>query len=73
MVTKKDAGLSVYDLARRELQAVTPPPAPGPDDAAERFNNVDLVYGFRVVGRRRGPDHLLRPRPARPPARLQPG
>lgn len=52
LVTAKDAGLRVYDLAGRERQAVRPPAAPGPDDAPGRFNNVDLVSGFRLRGER---------------------
>ncbi|WP_164928935.1 phytase [Gloeobacter violaceus] len=49
--TKKNAGLSVYDLAGQELQAVAAPPPPTPDDAPGRFNNVDVVYGFTLGGR----------------------
>ena len=49
--TKKNAGLSVYDLDGKELQAITPPAAPGPDDEAGRFNNVDVLYGFPLRGR----------------------
>ncbi|MEW2352474.1 phytase [Spirillospora sp. NPDC029432] len=45
IATKKDAGLSVYDLSGRERQAVAAPPAPDPGDAPGRFNNVDLLYG----------------------------
>ena len=52
IVTKKDAGLSVYDLAGVELQAIAPPAAPGPDDSPGRFNNVDLLPGFDWGGRR---------------------
>ncbi|MER5701097.1 phytase [Micromonospora sp. NPDC002296] len=48
----KNGGLRVYDLAGRERQAIPTPPAPGPDDEAGRFNNVDLVAGFRLGGRR---------------------
>lgn len=51
IATAKNGGLRVYDLAGRERQAIATPPAPGPDDAAGRFNNVDLVHGFRLAGR----------------------
>jgi 3-phytase len=52
LATKKNAGLSVYDLAGRELQAIHPPAAPGEEDAAGRFNNVDLLTGFSLRGRK---------------------
>jgi 3-phytase len=52
IVTKKNAGLSVYDLAGVELQAIAPPAAPRPDDSPGRFNNVDLLLGFELGGRR---------------------
>lgn len=52
IVTKKNAGLSVYDLGGVELQAIAPPGAPGPDDSPGRFNNVDLLRGFELGGRR---------------------
>jgi 3-phytase len=42
--TAKNGGLRVYDLAGREVQAILPP-------ADGRFNNVDLVTGFRLGGR----------------------
>ncbi len=51
IATAKNGGLRVYDLAGRERQAIATPPAPGEDDAAGRFNNVDLVEGFRLGGR----------------------
>ncbi|GAB3074737.1 phytase [Micromonospora schwarzwaldensis] len=51
IATAKNGGLRVYDLRARERQAVATPPAPGPDDEAGRFNNVDLVAGFRLGGR----------------------
>ncbi|MEV4481196.1 phytase [Micromonospora coxensis] len=52
IATAKNGGLRVYDLHARERQAIPTPPAPGPDDEAGRFNNVDLVTGFRLAGRR---------------------
>ncbi|WBB78874.1 phytase [Micromonospora sp. WMMD882] len=51
VLTAKNGGLRVYDLAARERQAVPAPPAPGPADEAGRFNNVDLVTNFRLAGR----------------------
>lgn len=50
--TAKNAGLRVYDLRGHQLQAIAAPAAPGPDDEAGRFNNVDLVTGFRLGGSR---------------------
>ncbi|MFC0030732.1 phytase [Micromonospora chaiyaphumensis] len=47
----KNGGLRVYDLRARERQSIATPPAPGPDDEPGRFNNVDLVAGFRLGGR----------------------
>ncbi|MER5480366.1 phytase [Streptomyces sp. NPDC002734] len=44
----KEGGLRVYDLDARQVQAVPAPPAPGPEDAPGRFNNVDLVRGLRL-------------------------
>ena len=43
--TAKNGGLRVYDLAGREVQAIATP-------AGGRFNNVDLVTGFTIGGRR---------------------
>ena len=51
--TLKNGGLTVFDLTGRELQHIATPPAPGPDLEAGRFNNVDLVTGSSVGGRRR--------------------
>jgi 3-phytase len=50
--TKKNAGLDVYGLDGRTLQSIAPPPAPGPDDAAGRFNNADVVAGLQGKSRR---------------------
>ncbi|MFK3982853.1 phytase [Micromonospora sp. NPDC050397] len=52
IATAKNGGLRVYDLRGRERQSIATPPAPGPDDEPGRFNNVDLVEGFRLGGRR---------------------
>lgn len=46
--TVKNAGLQVFDLRGRLLQTVAPPAAPGEDDEPGRFNNVDIVPGFRL-------------------------
>jgi 3-phytase len=48
--TKKNAGLDVYGLDGATLQSIAPPPAPGPDDAAGRFNNADVVAGLLGKG-----------------------
>lgn len=50
--TAKNGGLRVYDLRGREVQSIAAPAAPGPDDEAGRFNNVAVVSGFRLGGRR---------------------
>ncbi|MET7459403.1 phytase [Nonomuraea sp. NPDC005501] len=46
ITTAKEGGLYVYDLRGRQLQHLPAPAAPGPDDEAGRFNNVDVTYGF---------------------------
>jgi 3-phytase len=51
IATAKNGGLRVYDLRGREVQSIATPAAPGPDDEPGRFNNVDLVPGFRLGGR----------------------
>ncbi len=50
--TKKNGGLDVFDLQGRVLQTIATPGPPGDDLAAGRFNNVDLVDGFKLAGRR---------------------
>ncbi|MBD2096714.1 phytase [Trichocoleus sp. FACHB-591] len=45
--TLKDGGLSVYDLNGQILQTILPGE---PGDV--RYNNVDLVYGFKVGGQK---------------------
>ncbi|SDM47787.1 phytase [Nonomuraea jiangxiensis] len=67
VATAKDNGLYVYSLDGAQLQHVPAPAAPGEDDEPGRFNNVDLVYGFRLstgakvdlaVVSDRGRDHI---------------
>ncbi|MFH9294099.1 phytase [Streptomyces sp. NPDC017520] len=48
IATAKEGGLRVYGLDARPVQSLPAPPAPGPDDAPGRFNNVDLVHGLRL-------------------------
>ncbi|MFD0369620.1 phytase [Streptomyces sp. NPDC127114] len=50
--TLKEAGLDVYGLDGRRLQHVAAPQAPGEDAKPGRFNNVDIVYGFELGGRK---------------------
>ncbi|MDG9717193.1 phytase [Streptomyces sp. DH24] len=50
--TLKEAGLDVYGLDGRRVQHIAAPAAPGEDAAPGRFNNVDVVYGFELNGRR---------------------
>ncbi|GHH17444.1 phytase [Streptomyces lanatus] len=52
IATLKEAGLDVYDLDGRRLQRITAPAAPGEDAAPGRFNNVDVVYGFELGGKK---------------------
>lgn len=49
--TAKNAGLNVYDLKGRIVQTLPAPAAPGADDESGRFNNVDIVHGFRLGNR----------------------
>ncbi|MEV6598286.1 phytase [Actinoplanes sp. NPDC051346] len=49
--TLKDAGLSVFDLDGKQIQRIAAPAAPGPDDAAGRFNNVDVLTDFELRGK----------------------
>ena len=41
----------MYDLKGKLVQSIAAPAAPGPDDEAGRFNNVDIVHGFKLGGR----------------------
>ncbi|WP_137990805.1 phytase [Streptomyces vilmorinianum] len=50
--TLKEAGLDVYGLDGRRLQHIAAPKAPTEEAAPGRFNNVDVVYGFELDGRR---------------------
>jgi 3-phytase len=51
IATKKDAGLSVYDLSGQSLQDISAPSAPSANDRTGRFNNVDVLYNFRLGDR----------------------
>lgn len=46
--TEKDAGLSVFDLAGRQVQHIAAPAAPSPADKPGRLNNVDILYGVHT-------------------------
>jgi 3-phytase len=48
IATKKNAGLSVYTIRGHEHQAIATPLAPVPYDAPGRFNNVEILYDFRL-------------------------
>ncbi len=48
IATLKEGGLVVYDAAYQEIQRFAAPAPPRPGDEPGRFNNVDLIYGFRL-------------------------
>ncbi len=48
ITTLKEGGLAVYDTAGHEIQRFAAPAPPRPGDEGGRFNNVDLIYGFRL-------------------------
>ena len=50
--TLKEAGLDVHGLDGTRLQHIAAPAAPGEGAAPGRFNNVDVVYGFELDGRK---------------------
>ncbi|UUS34328.1 MULTISPECIES: phytase [Streptomyces] len=52
IATAKEGGLRVYDLDARQVQSLPAPPPTAPDDAPGRYNNVDLVLGTSLAGRR---------------------
>ncbi|MBB1242354.1 phytase [Streptomyces durbertensis] len=50
--TLKKAGLDVYGLDGQRLQHIPAPAAPAPGAAAGRFNNVDVLYDFKLNGKK---------------------
>jgi myo-inositol-hexaphosphate 3-phosphohydrolase len=49
LTTLKEGGLDVYDLSGARVQHVAPDAAPaGQDLNSARYNNVDLIYEFKV-------------------------
>jgi 3-phytase len=48
IVTAKEGGLRVYDLASREIQFIAAEPAPREDGVDGRYNNVEIAYGLTV-------------------------
>ncbi|RXZ72981.1 phytase [Agromyces albus] len=52
IVTAKEGGLRVYDLADDELQSLPATAAPRADGAVGRYNNVDIAYGIEFGGER---------------------
>lgn len=52
IVTAKEGGLRVYDLADDELQSLPATAAPRADGAVGRYNNVDIAYDVEFAGER---------------------
>ncbi|MGH8177761.1 MAG: phytase [Steroidobacter sp.] len=48
VATLKEGGIDVYNLQGMLLQHIPGLTAANPDHPRQRFNNVDLVYGFRL-------------------------
>ena len=48
IVTAKEGGLRVYDLAGAEIQSLAAVPAPRADGVDGRYNNVDIAYGLQL-------------------------
>ncbi len=51
IVTAKEGGLRVYDLADEEIQSLPATPAPRADGIDGRYNNLDIAYGLSLAGR----------------------
>ncbi len=51
VATLKEGGLDVYNLQGQLLQHIPGLPHSNPDYPRQRFNNVDLVYGFKLGSR----------------------
>ena len=49
VVTLKDGGLRVYDLQGNRVQSISPGPLSHDLSGQSRYNNVDIVYGFRAA------------------------
>nr|WP_256557558.1 phytase [Lentzea sp. HUAS12] len=50
---EKEHGMSVFTLDGHKIQHVPAAPAPGPDDAVGRLNNLDVLYDVELGGRER--------------------
>jgi 3-phytase len=50
IVTAKEGGLRVYDLAGKETQSIAATRAPRADGVEGRYNNVDIAYGLAFDG-----------------------
>ena len=50
IVTAKEGGLRVYDLAGEEIQSIRATKAPRHDGTFGRYNNVDIAYGLALDG-----------------------
>lgn len=46
--TLKEGGIDVYNLQGLRLQHIPSLPASNPEHPRQRFNNVDVVYGFKL-------------------------
>jgi 3-phytase len=46
--TLKEGGIDVYNLQGLRLQHIASLPASNPEHPRQRFNNVDIVYGFKL-------------------------
>lgn len=52
IATLKEGGLAVFNLKGEEIQHIPAPPPPRPGDRPGRFNNVDVLPGFDLNGRK---------------------
>ncbi len=48
IATLKEGGVDVYNMQGLRLQSIPSLPAADPEQPRQRFNNVDLVYGFKL-------------------------
>lgn len=52
IATLKEGGLAVFNLKGEEIQHIAAPPPPRDGDKPGRFNNVDLLLGFDLNGKK---------------------